>query len=46
MNYDGCRRKFNVPEFVSRYPEAAKNAIAAGGTPAGKSGKKGKSKGK
>ena len=46
MNYDGCRRKFNVPEFVSRYPQAARNAIAAGGTPAANSGKKGKSKGK
>ena len=46
MNYDGCKRKFNVAEFVSRYPQAAKNAIAAGGTPASASGGKGKGKSK
>lgn len=32
MNYAGCLRKFDVHRFVSRYPEAAKNALAAGGT--------------
>lgn len=46
MNYDGCKRKFNVAEFVSRYPQAAKNAVDAGGTPASASGGKGKGKAK
>lgn len=45
MNYDGCKRKFDVAGFVSRYPQAAQNAIAAGGTPASASGGKGKGKG-
>lgn len=34
MNYAGCKRKFDVQEFVSKYRGAAKAAKAAGGTPA------------
>ena len=34
MNYNGCMRKFGVQEFVAKYPPAAANAVAAGGTPA------------
>jgi deoxyribodipyrimidine photo-lyase len=29
MNYNGCKRKFNVANFVARYPGAAENANAA-----------------
>lgn len=29
MNYNGCKRKFNLKEFVSKYPQAGKNAEAA-----------------
>ena len=29
MNYNGCKRKFNVANFVARYPGAAENAEAA-----------------
>ena len=29
MNYKGCLRKFNVPEFVAKYSPAAANAKAA-----------------
>jgi len=29
MNYNGCKRKFKVDEFVARYPGASENAIAA-----------------
>lgn len=25
MNYDGCKRKFNIPSFVARYPPSGKN---------------------
>ena len=33
MNYNGCKRKFKIAEFVARYPPAAANAAtaAAGG---------------
>jgi hypothetical protein len=31
MNYAGCMRKFNVAEFVARFPKAAENCLAAGG---------------
>jgi hypothetical protein len=34
MNYAGCMRKFNVAEFVARFPKAAENCLAAGGEPA------------
>ena len=34
MNYNGCLRKFDVATYVSRFPPAKVNAIAAGGTPA------------
>ncbi|CAM9717520.1 unnamed protein product [Laminaria digitata] len=34
MNYAGCKRKFDVQEFVSKYPGAASAATKAGGTPA------------
>ncbi|CAM9823819.1 unnamed protein product [Ascophyllum nodosum] len=34
MNYAGCMRKFDVQKFVSKYPEAAKAAVQAGGSPA------------
>jgi len=30
MNYNGCKRKFKIDEFVCRYPPAAKNAAIAG----------------
>lgn len=29
MNYAGCKRKFNVQQFVTNYPPASKNAIDA-----------------
>ena len=29
MNYAGCKRKFNVPQFVQMYDGAAENAMAA-----------------
>eukprot|EP00051_Salpingoeca_urceolata_P005615 m.74961 g.74961 ORF g.74961 m.74961 type:complete len:518 (-) comp14461_c0_seq5:168-1721(-) len=29
MNYNGCKRKFNVDEFVAKYPPAKDNAKAA-----------------
>lgn len=29
MNYAGCKRKFKVAEFVSKYDGAAKNAANA-----------------
>ncbi|KAL3935288.1 MAG: hypothetical protein SGARI_003040 [Bacillariaceae sp.] len=29
MNYNGCKRKFKVAEFVDKYPPAAKNAAKA-----------------
>jgi deoxyribodipyrimidine photo-lyase len=41
MNYEGCKRKFKVDAFVSRYPEAEENARRLGGQPS-----KGKGKGK
>ena len=28
MNYQGCKRKFDVAAFVARYPPAAQNAAA------------------
>uniref|UniRef100_A0A0G4FHS6 Deoxyribodipyrimidine photo-lyase n=1 Tax=Chromera velia CCMP2878 TaxID=1169474 RepID=A0A0G4FHS6_9ALVE len=28
MNYDGCKKKFDVPAFIRRYANAAKNARA------------------
>ncbi|KAL7558926.1 hypothetical protein ACA910_015503 [Epithemia clementina (nom. ined.)] len=31
MNYQGCKRKFNVAQFVALYPEAAHNAAKASG---------------
>eukprot|EP00752_Nemacystus_decipiens_P015161 g13506.t1 len=34
MNYAGCKRKFDVQEFVSKYSGAAEAAVAAGGTAA------------
>eukprot|EP00536_Pseudo-nitzschia_multiseries_P012998 jgi/Psemu1/210353/e_gw1.529.6.1 len=30
MNYNGCKRKFNVSQFVAKHPPAAKNAARAG----------------
>jgi len=30
MNYDGCKRKFDLAGFVSKYPQAKKNAAKAG----------------
>jgi hypothetical protein len=32
MNYNGCKRKFNVPQFVARYKGAALNASRANST--------------
>lgn len=29
MNYNGCKRKFKVDQFVKKYPPAAKNAVRA-----------------
>ena len=29
MNYNGCKRKFKVDQFVRKYPPAAKNALKA-----------------
>jgi deoxyribodipyrimidine photo-lyase len=29
MNYEGCKRKFDVKAFVAKYPPAAANAAAA-----------------
>ncbi len=29
MNYNGCKRKFKVDQFVKKYPPAAKNALRA-----------------
>lgn len=29
MNYNGCKRKFKVADFVERYPGASENAVAA-----------------
>jgi len=29
MNYNGCKRKFKVDQFVKKYPPAAKNALKA-----------------
>lgn len=29
MNYEGCKRKFSVPDFVAKYRGAAENAAAA-----------------
>ncbi|CAM9225217.1 unnamed protein product [Hapterophycus canaliculatus] len=34
MNYAGCKRKFDVQAFVSKYSGAAEAAVAAGGTAA------------
>ncbi|GMI11990.1 hypothetical protein TrVE_jg13993 [Triparma verrucosa] len=31
MNYNGCKRKFDIFNFVSKYEPAAGNALAAGG---------------
>ena len=31
MNYNGCKRKFKVNEFVEKYPPAAENAVVAKG---------------
>lgn len=45
MNYAGCKRKFKVAEFVSKYPPAAENAAKlTGSIPAAK--KKGHARGK
>jgi len=33
MNYSGCLRKFNVFQFVSKYPKAVKNCLKVGGAP-------------
>jgi len=30
MNYNGCKRKFKIDEFVCKYPPAAENAVIAG----------------
>lgn len=30
MNYDGCKRKFNVDAFCARYPQAVQHAKATG----------------
>ncbi|KAG7372846.1 deoxyribodipyrimidine photolyase [Nitzschia inconspicua] len=35
MNYNGCKRKFKVPEFVQKYPPAAENAAKAQNKPEG-----------
>ena len=32
MNYEGCKRKFDVKAFVAKYPPAAANAAAAAAT--------------
>ena len=37
MNYNGCKRKFKVDQFVRQYPPAAKNALKAEADPAIKS---------
>lgn len=29
MNYNGCKRKFKIPDFVRKYPGAAENAAKA-----------------
>jgi deoxyribodipyrimidine photo-lyase len=34
MNYQGCKRKFDVAEFVTKYPQALKSALKRGGGPA------------
>jgi len=34
MNYAGCKRKFDIAQFVAKYPPAADAAAAAGGTAA------------
>jgi hypothetical protein len=40
-NSQGCKRKFDVARFVSKYPPAAANAAkAGGGAPAKKGAKK------
>lgn len=31
MNYNGCKRKFKIADFVARYPDAAKNAAKVSG---------------
>ena len=31
MNYDGCKRKFDVKKFVAKYPPASSNASATSG---------------
>jgi deoxyribodipyrimidine photo-lyase len=31
MNYEGCKRKFNIAQFVKRYSPAGKNAATAKG---------------
>jgi len=35
MNYNGCRRKFDIEEFVQKYKGAAKNAEEAGESSSG-----------
>jgi hypothetical protein len=32
MNYNGCKRKFNVASFVAKYKGAAENASKSGAT--------------
>lgn len=32
MNYNGCKRKFKVDEFIRKYPPASKNALIAAKT--------------
>ena len=34
MNYEGCKKKFDVKAFVNKYPPAAANAAAFGSAPA------------
>ena len=31
MNYEGCKKKFDVKAFVNKYPPAAANAAAFAG---------------
>lgn len=45
MNYEGCKRKFDVKAFVARYPPAAENAAMAAAAQGGSSGSSSKSGG-
>lgn len=31
MNYEGCKRKFDVKKFVAKYPPASRNAMEVSG---------------